>query len=305
MRLRWGVPAPRVLAYLRLCRAPNVFTSFSDVLAGVFIARSGGFHVRDLALVAASACLYSAGMALNDFFDRRLDAVERPERPIPSGAIPAKGAAAFGFGLLALGLLATLAAGPRSWIVGATLAASILLYDALAKATVFGPIVMGACRLLNVTLGLSAVDGSATLSALPAAALLLPAGLGLYTAVLTSLARAEVDTVAPRRHAAVVAAIGTLAVLYVVLLAATATAGLEAPALVFYAYLLVRGARVFAPVVAVAAAAAVRRAIGGGILLMPAIDAAAVASLGHLLPAVIVLAAAAPAHLLRRRFAMS
>ena len=38
-------------------------------------------------LLLSSAGLYLGGMVLNDVFDARLDAVERPERPIPSGRV--------------------------------------------------------------------------------------------------------------------------------------------------------------------------------------------------------------------------
>ncbi len=38
-------------------------------------------------LVGASACLYEAGMALNDVFDVEIDRQERPDRPIPSGRV--------------------------------------------------------------------------------------------------------------------------------------------------------------------------------------------------------------------------
>ncbi|WP_375373510.1 UbiA family prenyltransferase, partial [Micromonospora sp. ATA51] len=41
----------------------------------------------DAALAGASVLLYWAGMAANDWADRHLDAVERPERPIPSGRV--------------------------------------------------------------------------------------------------------------------------------------------------------------------------------------------------------------------------
>ena len=58
-----------------------------DVLVGA--AASG--QVRDVpraaGLAAASSCLYLAGMALNDYADRDVDAVERPGRPIPSGRV--------------------------------------------------------------------------------------------------------------------------------------------------------------------------------------------------------------------------
>ena len=87
-------------AVWRLCRIPNVFTAFANVVAGVLLARRGRFQRGDLLLVAASGCLYLAGMVLNDFFDRRIDAVERPTRPIPAGEVPAAAAALLGFALL-------------------------------------------------------------------------------------------------------------------------------------------------------------------------------------------------------------
>jgi 4-hydroxybenzoate polyprenyltransferase len=39
-------------------------------------------------IVLASGCLYLAGIVFNDVFDRKVDARERPTRPIPSGVVP-------------------------------------------------------------------------------------------------------------------------------------------------------------------------------------------------------------------------
>src|SRR3989442_15725829 len=85
-------PARRSLAtgLLALLRPPNVFTAVADSAAGLVLARRAAPIARDPGLwcLAASACLYLGGIALNDYFDRDVDAVERPERPIPSGAVP-------------------------------------------------------------------------------------------------------------------------------------------------------------------------------------------------------------------------
>src|SRR5207244_765969 len=85
-------PARRSLAagLLALLRPPNVFTAVADSAAGLLLARQGGALARDPGLwcLAASACLYLGGIALNDYFDRDVDARERPERPIPAGAVP-------------------------------------------------------------------------------------------------------------------------------------------------------------------------------------------------------------------------
>jgi 4-hydroxybenzoate polyprenyltransferase len=294
-----------VSPYLRLARLPNVFTSLADVLAGLLIARAGHLQPRDAALVAASGLLYPAGMVLNDFFDRELDARERPERPIPSGEVSARAAGRLGFTLLAGGVALASLAGLASAATAAALAAAIVLYDALTKSTVVGPVIMGLCRLLNVALGLSVAADVHTLRTLPMAGVALPVGLGIYTCLLTLLARDEVHGGARGRVRLVLAAMGALGLAYIVLLASGSAAGLTPPALVFDAYLAVRGVTNFARTWANPLAATVGRSIGGGILLMPVIDAAAVAASGQPLAAALVFAAIVPAQLLRRWFAMS
>ena len=99
-------------AYLELLRPANVVTAVADVLAGYAVAgRANGPALPWL--LAATVCLYAGGVVLNDFFDRELDAVERPERPIPSGRVPASRAAVLGAALLAAGIVAA-AHGPSA-----------------------------------------------------------------------------------------------------------------------------------------------------------------------------------------------
>jgi len=49
--------------------------------------------------------LTAASMAINDYYDRDIDAINEPKRPIPSGAIKPKEALAFTFFLTAIGLI--------------------------------------------------------------------------------------------------------------------------------------------------------------------------------------------------------
>ncbi|MBU3871709.1 UbiA family prenyltransferase, partial [Streptomyces sp. 4503] len=83
----WG----NVGDWAELLRVSALFTVPGDALAGAAAARCGPNRGTALA-VCASLCLYEAGMALNDWADRDIDAVERPGRPLPSGRI-APGAA--------------------------------------------------------------------------------------------------------------------------------------------------------------------------------------------------------------------
>src|SRR2546429_2779364 len=108
-------PAKRSLAagLLALLRPPNVFTAIADPFAGLVLARPPGPVSGDPGLwcLAASACLYLGGIALNDYFDREVDAVERPERPIPSGAVPPAVGAGVSAGPVGRGVTVSVVAG--------------------------------------------------------------------------------------------------------------------------------------------------------------------------------------------------
>src|SRR4051794_40806202 len=95
----------RLTAWLQLLRLPNVFTAAADVTMGFLVTQRGLEPVQDFAmLVAASCLLYLSGMVLNDVFDAGVDAVERPERPIPSGRISLRAATIVGWTMLFAGV---------------------------------------------------------------------------------------------------------------------------------------------------------------------------------------------------------
>jgi 4-hydroxybenzoate polyprenyltransferase len=182
-------------AWLRLLRIPNHATAAADVLAGFLIAS----RARDVGpppaafwwALGAGLAFYAAGMVLNDVFDVGLDRHERPERPLPAGTIAVGTAAAVGRGLLTIGSLCACLAAFGSGhaavaLVGAALAAAVWIYDRHAKATAFGPAVMGTCRSLAWLLGMTAAGGPAA-----PAEWLIPIGMGLYAGGITLYARDE------------------------------------------------------------------------------------------------------------------
>jgi 4-hydroxybenzoate polyprenyltransferase len=172
--------------WLTLLRPANVVTAAADVLAGAAVA--GISSAGRLAwLVLGSMCLYAGGIVLNDYFDRTIDAVERPERPIPSGRISPGTARNFGTLLLGAGVAASAMAGAASAVVAAAVAAAVLLYDSASKRHPFlGPVTMGSCRALNLMLGMTIQAGALAehgwLASLPLA----------YIAGVTVLSRGEV-----------------------------------------------------------------------------------------------------------------
>src|SRR6478672_11159568 len=94
--MTWGVA-------LRLGRISNLPTVWTNVLAGATLA-GGALNARLALAGLALSLFYVAGMYLNDAFDRRLDAYERPSRPIPSGEVKASVVFTAGFVMLLLGL---------------------------------------------------------------------------------------------------------------------------------------------------------------------------------------------------------
>ena len=140
----------RLQIYLRLGRVSNLPTVWTNVAAGIVLAGARpGALVYVYAAIALS-CFYVGGMFLNDAFDREIDARERPERPIPSGAIAAAEVFAIGYGLLAAGLvlIAARAARPTAVVAALLLAGMIVLYDSWHKQNPASPVLMGACRWL-------------------------------------------------------------------------------------------------------------------------------------------------------------
>ena len=188
---------PDVKALLQLGRVPNVFTAVSNVTAAYLLTHADLFDVAAVSLlIAATVCLYTAGMVLNDVFDAEVDARERPARPIPSGRVSLGAAKKIGWTLLGGGLAATfvlagLRLTPTPAIVGTALAACIVAYDAFLKHTPLGPLAMGLCRTLNVLLGLSfAAVGPFAWHPLHAC---VAAGIGAYVVGLTIFARNEAE----------------------------------------------------------------------------------------------------------------
>lgn len=158
--------APLLLAYARLARPANLPTAAADIFAGVAVGglfAYGGENGLDpsaivdaLYLVFASVFLYAGGVILNDVFDYKIDRIERPERPIPSGIVSLSAAAVYGGGVLAIGTLLGFLVSSLSGSIALALALSILLYDGIAKKHGFwGPLSMGVCRGLNLVMGMS------------------------------------------------------------------------------------------------------------------------------------------------------
>jgi len=99
----------KAVGYLRLMRPVNCLMMGIAVIVGATIASPHDLGISWLNLVygfVTGFALTGASMAINDYYDREIDAVNEPNRPIPSGLIKPREALAFAFVLTAIGFAA-------------------------------------------------------------------------------------------------------------------------------------------------------------------------------------------------------
>jgi 4-hydroxybenzoate polyprenyltransferase len=158
--------------YLQLMRPANLPTAAADILAGIaiilYLQNVEALSFLNLqgrnvfVLVFSSVALYAGGVVFNDVFDAELDALERPERAIPSGRVLKRNAIVFGTILMFIGVALAFNCTLLSGLISVVLTIAILTYDGYFKQFGFaGPLNMGICRGLNLLLGMS-ILGSLT-----------------------------------------------------------------------------------------------------------------------------------------------
>ena len=189
--------------WMQLLRIGNVFTAFANILMGYLVVLSDAgiltLRIRDAwplaGLLAATFCLYSSGMVLNDVFDIEQDKKQRSNRPLAAGVIPLRVAVWFGMGLMLAGILFASTAGMRGCLLGSAIAVSVLLYNRVLKKTPLAPLMMGMCRTLNVLLGMSyVVSDKAIFCGFEKHHLFIAGGIGVFVTGLTWFARTEART---------------------------------------------------------------------------------------------------------------
>ena len=183
----------KIKTALQLGRVSNLPTVWSNVLAGVALAGASPLNGYILPLILAMSLAYIGGMFLNDAFDRKTDATERPERPIPSGAVKAAEVFAAGFTLL-IGSVFFAGITAIGWghnialvtTLCIALGCTIVLYDVWHKGNLFSPLIMGACRVLVILIaGFAATDQPSIMLFIGAATML------CYLMGLTYVAKQE------------------------------------------------------------------------------------------------------------------
>jgi len=121
-------------AYWEILRPFNCMMAAAAAIIGLAIA--GGLGPRSTALIFLVVFLVTgAGNAINDYYDREIDSVNRPARPIPSGRISPQAALNYSLALFAAGCLLAGLVNQVCLALAAFNSALLFLYARNLKAT--------------------------------------------------------------------------------------------------------------------------------------------------------------------------
>ncbi len=125
--------AVSVRAYIDLLRPINCGIVAVGILIGAIITVGfGGLSDSALGLAAAllaGVAFTGAGNTLNDYFDSEVDAVNHPNRPIPSGQITRQKALYFTIGLFVVAVVMGLLVGPLPLLIIAINLVAMVSYE--------------------------------------------------------------------------------------------------------------------------------------------------------------------------------
>ena len=124
-------PAKGLVALLRL---PYwLMTGGLSLLTAFAITKELLSPMTILLIFFSMALITSAGFSLNDYFDRESDAIIKPKRPIPSGALSLKQVTVIAGLLFALGLILALLINTLSFVILLIDSVLLVIYSAFVK----------------------------------------------------------------------------------------------------------------------------------------------------------------------------
>lgn len=158
----------KVFSLIQLTRPVNVLITFLSVLVATVLVSGNWVFGRVFAACLSAALVTGAGNALNDFYDRKIDRINKPFRPIPSARLKPREAVIMAILLFIISLCISFFLGIPEFIVVSS--AVILLW---AYAAVLKQVALVGNLVVSFLGGLAFVYGSSVIYA--AVAGLIPA----------------------------------------------------------------------------------------------------------------------------------
>jgi geranylgeranylglycerol-phosphate geranylgeranyltransferase len=142
------------IGFLRIIRPLNCLMMGFAVIVGASLVSALNFSINLLLGFVTSFALTGASMALNDYYDREIDAINEPNRPIPSGAVSPEEALSLGAALSIIGLVAALMTNMSCLIVAIVAWIIFATYTTKGKRTGFpGNLLVSTCVVIPFIYG--------------------------------------------------------------------------------------------------------------------------------------------------------
>ncbi|MHC3129517.1 MAG: geranylgeranylglycerol-phosphate geranylgeranyltransferase [Candidatus Bathyarchaeota archaeon] len=125
----------KLRGFLQLTRPMNCSMMGFAVIVGASLVSPLNFTINLLLGFTTSFALTAASMAINDYYDREIDAINEPNRPIPRGDVSPKEALIFAVALSTIGLIAAFETNMPSLLVAVTALIISISYITKGKGT--------------------------------------------------------------------------------------------------------------------------------------------------------------------------
>lgn len=145
------------MALFRLIRPVNCLMVGFAIIVGVGMGGGVSLFDQPLELLLAfltGFALTGSAMAINDYYDREIDAINEPRRPIPSGAVKPGEALAISILLSAVGLATSWGTGLENLVIAILAWMTMVVYSTIGKRTgLLGNTMVSACIALPFVYG--------------------------------------------------------------------------------------------------------------------------------------------------------
>ncbi len=125
----------KLKGYLQIIRPLNCIMMGFAVIVGASLVSALSFNINLVLGFLTSFSLTAASMVINDYYDREIDAINEPNRPIPRGDVSPKEALSFASILSITGFIAAFATNIPSFIVAVMALIISIAYITKGKGT--------------------------------------------------------------------------------------------------------------------------------------------------------------------------
>ena len=184
----------KLTGLLRLTRPLNCLMMGFAVIVGASLVSTLSFTISLLLGFVTSFSLAAASMTINDYYDRQIDAINEPSRPIPKGDVSPKEALIFAAALTTVGLVAAFKTNLPSLVVAVT--ALIISFTYITKGKKTG---LPGNLLVSATVVIPFIYGGLTVGQLETSTLLFVA-IAFLSNTGREITKGIVDVEGDRSH---------------------------------------------------------------------------------------------------------